>query len=171
MRYHPRQLLLAIVVLVAVLQACKHESNDSPTDLELLTRARSSEAGVWYKFSNVLLPRSSGSGHSEALLRTRFNAVAAAYLDTLGKVQENTVFPEGSLVVKELWPDGSGVGTYAVMLKRSADAAADENGWVWGYIRDNGEVRVTAVNRGAVCKGCHAGPGNINGTLMNMAYP
>ncbi|MBK7946161.1 MAG: cytochrome P460 family protein [Flavobacteriales bacterium] len=163
--------IIAIIGTLAALHACKHESDDSPTDLELLNRSRGPEAAVWYKFSNALLPRSSGSGHFESLLRTRFNSVAAAQLDTLGKVEEGTVFPEGSLIVKELWPNASGLGTYAVMLKRSGDAAADENGWVWGYIRDNGEVRQTAVNRGAACKGCHAGPGNINGTLMNAAYP
>lgn len=162
---------LALIGALAALHACKHESVESPTDLELFNRARGPEAAVWYKFSNTLLPRSGGSGHSESLLRTRFNSVAAARLDSLGKVEAGTVFPEGSLIVKELWPDASGLGTYAVMLKRSGDAAADEQGWVWGYIRDNGAVRQTAANRGAACKGCHAGPGNINGTLMNAAFP
>jgi len=171
MRHRTLPALLSIAGLLTVLYACKHETDDAPIDLELLTRARGPEAMVWYKFNSATLPRSSGSGHSEALLRTRFNSVAEAYLDTLGKVVPGTVFPDGSLVVKELWPDASGVGTYAVMLKRGGDPFADENGWIWGYIRANGQVRTSAVDRGAVCTGCHAGPGNINGTLMNAAFP
>ncbi|MBK9148334.1 MAG: hypothetical protein IPM12_11040 [Flavobacteriales bacterium] len=163
--------LIAIAAALAVLHACKHEADASPTDLELLARASGMEADVWYKFSDALLPRTSGSGHAEAFLRTRFNDIAAAHLDTMGKVMEGTMFAEGSLVVKELWPEASGLGTYAVMLKRSGDPAADENGWVWGYIRSNGQVRESVINRGAVCKGCHGGAGNINGTLMNAAYP
>ncbi|MFZ1695137.1 MAG: hypothetical protein WAT74_18220 [Flavobacteriales bacterium] len=171
MKHRTISALIAVIGIIVALQACKHETDESPTDLELLLRARGTEADVWYKFSEALLPRTSGSGHAETFLRTRFNDIAAAHLDTLGKVVEGTVFAEGSLVVKELWPNASGLGTYAVMLKRTGDPAADENGWVWGYIRDNGQVRESAINRGAVCKSCHAGSGNINGTLMNAAYP
>jgi hypothetical protein len=160
-----------LLVLPMVLLGCKHETADFDTDTELFERARSNEASVWYKLNDTLLPRSSNSGHSEALLRTRFNATAASALDSLGRVFADTTFRNGSLIVKELWPDANGIGTYAVMLKRPSDPSADDNGWVWGYIRSSGEVRQSAIDQGAVCRGCHAQTGSVDGTLMNAYFP
>jgi len=167
----PSRRLLFALVASAVLAACQHEVGSFDTDTELFERSRSNEASVWYKLNDTLLPRSSGSGHSEALLRTRFNATAASALDSVGQVIADTTFRNGSLIVKELWPDASGVGTYAVMLKRPSDPSADANGWIWGYIRSSGEVRESAIDQGAVCRGCHAQAGSIDGTLMNAYFP
>lgn len=47
----------------------------------------------WYKKSSTLLGRSSGSGHPQAYLRTKFNAIAAAKLDSSGKIQVLATFP------------------------------------------------------------------------------
>lgn len=62
--------------VMAVVQACKHETDELPTDLELPLRASGAEADVWYQFSDALLTRLSGSGHAQALLRTCFNEIA-----------------------------------------------------------------------------------------------
>lgn len=162
---------VSILALLSLgLMACTHEPDVFDVDLELLERARGNEASVWYKSDDTLLPRSSGSGHSETYLRTRFNAVAATALDSITLIPD-TIFPNGSLIVKELWPDGNGIGTYAVMLKRPSDPAADVDGWVWGYIRSSGEVRTSAIARGADCRGCHAQGGNVDLTLMGVYFP
>lgn len=161
-------LLLAPAIL---LTACAHEPDGIAVDAELLERARSSEAAIWYKFNDSFLPKSSGSGHNEALLRTRFNNRAATVLDSLGKVVPDTLFPEGSLIVKELWTDASTLNRYAVMLKRNNDPAADVDGWVWGYILANGEVAVSAAEQGAACRSCHGQSGHIDRTLMNKFFP
>ena len=161
---------LAIMAVLALI-ACRHEADTYGIDRELLERARSAEASVWYANDDALLERSSGSGHLEALLRTRFNAKAARVLDDDGRVVEDTVFPTGSLIVKELWSNTTTLGTYAVMLKRPGDPAADPDGWIWGYLRETGEVRVSALDRGASCRSCHSQSGNIDRTLMNAYFP
>ena len=162
------KLMIASILLVT---SCTHESDGIAVDAELLERARTNEAAVWYKFNDTLLPRSSGSGHSQALLRTRFNAKAATVLDSLGKVLPDTLFPEGSLIVKELWDDANSLNRYAMLLKRSSDPAADPDGWVWGYILSNGTVATSAADQGVACRTCHGQSGQIDRTLMNHYFP
>ncbi len=159
------------LILTVALSGCRHEADPFAVDAELLDRARGSEASVWYRFDDDLLPRSSGSGHNEAFLRTRFNDVAASILDENGKVMEDTLFPNGSLIVKELWLDENTLGTYAVLLKRAGTQGADADGWVWGYVRANGEVRESAINAGNACRSCHGQTGHIDRTLMNAYFP
>jgi hypothetical protein len=86
-------------------------------------------------------------------------------------VSMDTLFPEGSLIVKELMTDASTVGSYAIMLKESGNDAADASGWVWGYLRADGTVRIPAYERGASCRSCHTQAGHIDQTLMNIAFP
>lgn len=151
--------------------ACKHDPDPSAIDAELYLLALNTDGNVWYKHSDQLLPKSSGSGHSQPLLRTRYNEVAATVLDGDGKVQPDAVFPIGSLVVKELCEDDGSINTYAVLLKRPAEPAADPNGWVWGYLRANGDVRASALDQGAGCRTCHGQTGHIDQTLMNLFFP
>ena len=162
--------LLCLLVVVAS-AGCKHEPASSALDSELLELARASDGHVWYRFSDSLLPRSPLTGHGEAFLRTRYDPTAAALLDSTGKVLPDTTFPEGALIVKELWEDQSTLGTFAVLLKRPSDPAADANGWVWGYIRANGEVRNSALDKGSACRGCHGQAGSIDASLMNLSFP
>ena len=164
------QLFLALVLAWSAV-ACKHEAGTAPLDAELYQMALNSSGSVWYKNSPDLLPRSTGSGHSEAFLRTRFNGVAATALDSLYRVVADTTFPPGSLIVKELWSDANTLGSYAVLLKRPESEAADAGGWVWGYLRANGEVRAPALDRGAACRTCHTQDGEIDATLMNLYFP
>jgi hypothetical protein len=164
-------LWLTSVVVLAGAIGCRHEREEFAVDQELYRRALGTEASIWYKFDDALLPRSSQSGHGEAFLRTRYNAPAATVLDSMGKVIPGSTFPNGALIVKELWPDASGLGTYAVMLKRPTDRGADADGWVWGYIRSNGMVRESAIDQGAACRGCHSQSGHIDRTLMTKYFP
>lgn len=150
---------------------CTHEVLQDPIDMQLLQMARQTDGFTWYAGSASPLARSSGSGHQEPLLRTRYNAIAAASLDSNLMVAMDTLFPEGSLVVKELMGDASTIATYAILLKQSANPNADASGWVWGYVRPNGEVRVAAKDRGAACRGCHTQDGHIDQTLMNISFP
>ncbi|MBL8000423.1 MAG: cytochrome P460 family protein [Flavobacteriales bacterium] len=161
----------SILLLASFAGGCKHEADISSLDLELYELAQSTNGHVWYRANDDLLDRTGGSGHGEPLLRTRYNAIAATVLDSSGRVEPDTLFPSGSLIVKELWESGSTLGTYAVMLKRPGDPSADAGGWVWGYIRASGEVRVSALEQGAACRNCHTQAGHIDATLMNLAFP
>lgn len=140
-------------------------------DGELYNLSKDDAGYLWYKNSDAFLDKSSGSGHNFPFLRTRFNAIAASQLDASGKIVDNAVFPEGSVVVKELYNSSNELERYATLYKKSDSEFADANGWVWGYIEKNGKVVESAELKGASCIGCHSQGGNIDCMLMNVYFP
>ena len=164
---------IAALVLAILLStnACKKEEAAKGTDRELYEMSLETDGFIWYKNSDVLLPKSSITGHGETLLRTRYNSIAAQDLDVAGKVKDNTVFSEGALIVKELYNNANDFSTYAIMYKKPGHPDADATGWVWGYVRGNGDVRTAASEKGSGCRGCHNQAGNIDLSLMNVAFP
>lgn len=124
----------------------EHKETDDTSDAELLELAMDDAGFTWYNESDGLLPRSSGSGHAQAFLRTRFNSIAATVLDTNRKVLPDTAFPNGSAIVKELFDDASTLALYHPP-KKPSHPYADAEGWVWGYVRPDGEVREPSRNQ------------------------
>ena len=167
MRY--TKFLMDFLFSATIIVSCKKEAEG--IDAEMLELAQSGSGFTWFKLSANLLDKSSGTGHSEALIRTRYNAIAATQLDSAGRVKEGIVFPEGSLIVKELYSNSNTLSRYAIQLKRSSANEADASGWVWGYLEANGKVVEPASKKGEGCRGCHSQGGNIDLTLMNAYFP
>jgi hypothetical protein len=164
-------LVSAFLLGVWALSSCKKDDEPKGTDLELYEMAKATEGFTWYKLSGELLDKSAGSGHNFPFLRTRYNAEAATQLDPEGKIKADAAFPEGSLVVKELFENGSSLSRYAILYKDSGHADADANGWVWGYINGGGSVAEPASKKGTSCIGCHTQDGSIDYMLMNKFFP
>ncbi len=166
-------MLLFIIGLVA---GCKKE--DSPvapasvqsttTEAALYMLGKSPAGFTFYKNSPDTLSKGGNSGHPDAFLRTRYNSIAAKYLDANGKVKAGTVFPDSSLIVKELFTNKE-LTTYVFLFKKKGDTNADANGWVWAETSPSGTATYPAGNKGAGCTGCH-GTG-IDYTRMNDTHP
>lgn len=137
------------------------------TDAQVSALARATTGWTYYKNRPDTLMRSSGSGHAEARVRTRFNATAATQLDAGGKVRAGAVFPDSSLIVKELII-GSALNRYAVMMKMSGSANA-AGGWLWAYYAPDGSPQIPITSRGTSCVGCHSS--GIDHTRMNDSHP
>jgi len=150
--------------------SCKKGRKAKGIDKELLDLAKETAGYTWYKNSAAFLPKSSGSGHNYAFLRTRFNSVAAAMLDSAGMVKTGVIFPEGSVIVKELHSSENNLSRYAILYKKSSAKQADGKGWVWGYMDANGKVADPAKNKGKNCTSCHNQGGNIDYVLMNKFF-
>ncbi|MDP4630704.1 MAG: cytochrome P460 family protein [Flavobacteriales bacterium] len=153
------------------INSCKRDGQANGTDKELYEMAQSTSGFTWFKNSSSLLDKSSGSGHSFPFLRTRYNSIAASKLDSDGNIMADAIFPEGSLIVKELYQNSTTLGRYAILYKKSESADADTNGWVWGYINADGSVASAASNKGSSCSGCHSQSDNIDYMLMNKYFP
>ena len=80
-------------------------------------------------------------------------------------------FPEGSLIVKELYDNSTTLGRYAILYKKSGSSDADAKGWVWGYINADGGVAEAASKKGSSCISCHSQADNIDYMLMNKYFP
>lgn len=164
------QLVLTGVLLIGTFLACNKDKALGGVDGELYAMATAESGFTWYKFSDEYLTKSSGSGHNYPFLRTRFNSIAADFLDSQGRVQEGTIFPDGSLIVKELIEANNKIGRYAILYKDVDNEFADANGWVWGYINKDKSVAASASEKGASCISCHQQAENIDNILMNKFF-
>ena len=164
-------LIFLFGIIISTVNSCKKDKPAAGIDKQLFDMAKETSGFSWYKNSTALLNKSAGSGHSEPFLRTRYNAIASAMIDTSGKIISGSTFPDGSLIVKELYSNSSDIGRYAVLYKQANNADADANGWVWGYINSDETVAEPASNKGSGCKGCHSQADNIDYMLMNKYFP
>lgn len=158
-------------ICICTIDSCKKEEKGTGTDKELYDMAIVTNGVTWFKHSTVLLDKSAGSGHAQPFLKTRYNAIAAAKLDSTGKVKVGAQFPEGSLIVKELYDKSSKLERYAILYKSTGHKDADPKGWVWGYLNYDGSVSEPASNKGSICINCHSQISNIDYTLMNKFFP
>ncbi len=161
--------LFALLLGIWTINSCKKKEKE--LDEELFELAKETAGFVWYKNSSSLLSKSSGSGHPQTSLRTRYNAAAATKLDANGKITANATFPEGALIVKELYENSTTISRYAILYKKTDSPSADAKGWVWGYIDANGKVAEPASNKGKACISCHNQADNIDYMLMNKYFP
>ena len=171
MKFYSIHYLSVCISLVLIIASCKKDEESTSTDQRLYDMAKETSGFTWYKKSSTLLAMSSGSGHSQPLLRTRYNTTATAKLDSAGKIITGAQFPEGSLIVKELFSDNTKLSRYAILLKESSNPDADANGWVWGYINADGGVAESSSKKGSSCISCHSQTDNIDYMLMNKYFP
>ncbi|MBK8372619.1 MAG: cytochrome P460 family protein [Saprospiraceae bacterium] len=157
--------LLAIMAI-----SCDKEEKANSTDTVLFEMAKDTAGYKWFKNSSSLLNKSAGSAHPQPFLRTRYNSVAATMLDTNGKIKAGSVFPEGSVVVKELFSSEATLGRFAILYKSENNENADDKGWVWGYVNADGSISESSSNKGKSCIGCHSQSGNIDYMLMNKFF-
>ncbi len=163
-------ILSAFFVCIWTINSCKKEEEATGTEKELYDMAKTTSGFVWFKNSSSLLGKSSGSGHPQPFLRTRYNAIAASQLDSAGKILSGAAFPEGSLIVKELHDNATTLGRYAILYKKAGSSDADAKGWVWGYINSDGSVAEASSNKGSACISCHSQADNIDYMLMNKYF-
>ncbi len=163
---------LFLSLLIGLFMSCTKDKGLDTKDKELYQLALQSDGYFWYKNSDSLLDKSSGSGH-EGYLRTRFNSIASSRLDTSGKISGSAAFPEGSVIIKELFTTKqfSSLRRYAILQKKSDDKLADKNGWVWGYVNPDGTVAHSANLKGEGCNSCHSQGGNVDYVLMKKYFP
>lgn len=159
------------LVSIWTINSCTKDKEATGTDNELYEMAKATSGFTWFKNSSSLLDKSSGSGHPQPFLRTRYNSVAATKLDSIGKIMTGATFPEGSLIVKELHDNSTTLGRYAILYKKSGSADADAKGWVWGYINADGSVAEASSKKGSSCISCHSQADNIDYMLMNKYFP
>ncbi|MCB0429180.1 MAG: cytochrome P460 family protein [Flavobacteriales bacterium] len=167
--------LTAFVMGIGIIHSCKKKEQTTDTaadtDKELYEMAKVTSGFTWFKNSSTVLSRSAGSGHQQLFLKTRYNMIAATKLDSTGKIMSGATFPEGSLIVKELFGDSTTLERYAILYKNASSADADDKGWVWGYINADGSVAESATKKGISCISCHSQTDNIDYMLMNKYFP
>lgn len=163
----------AIVIIAACSSAVtapnpRSDAAFTVNDASVQALAATRSGWVFYKGRPDTLNRSPGSGHPEARLLVRYNAQAATQLDASGKVRAGAVFPDSSIIVKDLI-NGNSLVTVAVMVKLSRSPQATPDGWIWTEYGASGAVHTSVNSRGQGCIGCHGS--GIDFTRMNDSHP
>jgi hypothetical protein len=118
--------LFAFLTFLLLITSCSKTTNE---DKSLYEKVKSDAGFAFYK-NNTTVLQSSGSSPHNAYFRMRYNSIAINAMTDNGKLPGGGSFPEGSLVVKELYdsPTGS-LKLLAVMEKASqGSTGADGNG-------------------------------------------
>lgn len=148
-------LLIYICIAQMILQACRNDKVEASYDEDLYNEI--SDAGAYTYFQNgALLPGISPSPHGA--FKLRFNTQAQSVLDTSGEIPIGTKFPEGAVLVKEVYT-GSSISLLVVMKKDSKHANS-ANGWLWAEYTNDGSADYAVSKKGEACIGCHNGAPN-----------
>lgn len=108
-----------------------------------------------YQNKDTIRASSSVSGHSP-FFKVRMNAIARAALGSDGKLRVGALFPEGSLIVKDLYNSVGGARQLVAIMRKESANPSSNAGWLWAELQADGGVYVSAKDRGVLCMSCHS---------------
>jgi hypothetical protein len=150
-----------IVASIVAIQSCSKDKDDNALDADNALYCESTLSGYTYYKNGNLLAGVSPSPHGS--FKLRFNAIAAAALDTTGELPTGSSFPTGSIIVKEIFSGGS-ISLLAVMKKDPSNENAG-SGWIWAEYNPDGSSAFSASKKGDGCISCHNGTPNRDLTM------
>ena len=146
--------ITSFLTILVIIQACSKDKAHTDTDSKLYSEITT--GGFTYYQNGNLLAGVSPSPHGS--FRLRFNSVAFEALDNTDELTTGHTFPDGSLIVKEIYV-GNDPRFYSVMKKEPINAYAG-GGWIWAEYESDGTVLVSSGKKGNECTGCHGGSPN-----------
>jgi len=148
-------LFISVLILnISLLTACKDEDTESENDKVLYDEISAITNYSFYLDNDAVLESSDESPHND-YFRVKFNSTAADALTDNGKLPLSSTFPNGSIIIKELYDSQDGeLKLIAVMKKASDNNAA--NGWLWAEFKPDGTNFYSVDEKGASCVSCHS---------------
>lgn len=161
--------ILAITLVAAVFTSIVGCQKTTEAD-KLLFEKATDTGYTYYKADSTVKPSSSPSAHN-AFFRVKFNQTALAALTDSGRLPAGAVFPDGSIVVKELYNSVNGeLQLLAVMEKASGNSAAGNN-WLWAEFEPGGKAVFSTSKKGNGCISCHNASGNRDYVRLFELFP
>ncbi len=142
--------------------ACKkEEQKEDPalakglTDESMYASVKDNSGYVYYKNDASIKASSKSTAHG-TWFNLLFNSVASAALTDNGKLPVGVSFPEGSIVVKELYETQQGGLKYIAVMQKASKNENQNGGWVWGEFEADGKVYSGIGTKGGGCAGFHS---------------
>lgn len=146
--------------------SCKEEDKDiiSISDSQLILKMQ--EPGYVY-YTQDTLP---ANGPHQSFVLVRFNSKASSVLNQNNEIEPGQTFPEGSVIVKEVFDTIGGLlRESTIMLKSKNDKNASGN-WVWAMINADNSIAVSVTQKGQGCVECHSATPNRDGVKIFDAH-
>ncbi len=148
---------LLLILCISIVSSCKKDEEEERKANKDLYCDINSGGATYYVGTQVI---TEGLGGAHGFIKVRYNNIAASALDSTGKLPVGGTFPNGSVVVKEIYSSLSGgLNLYAIMKKETSNENAG-SGWLWGEYKPGGEVVFSAAKKGNGCISCHSLPDN-----------
>jgi Cytochrome P460 len=163
-----KYLLLVCIIAPIICFQCKKKTTDDDTTIYKELNANINF--TYYKNNNSILQSSPTSPHG-GYMRVRFNSIAANALNASGKLDAGKTFPDGSLIVKEIYNSNSATDfkVYAVMKKTVGTNTA--SGYYWAEYNKDGSIAYSGTKKGSGCVSCHAQSGNSDLVRLFSLFP
>jgi len=146
------KILYLFPAVVVILVCCTKDQGKNPAlaynDLALLDSCIQNHR--YYKNDDQTLL--SGAHGPHGTFKLRFNAIALKALTDNDKLPLGSVFPNGSLIIKDIYR-GNDLSLYAFMYKKSGT-------WLWAEIKPDKQVLHSVNGTESICTGCHSQSGN-----------
>ncbi len=156
-------IIISALLICSLLWACTKDVGSLPItvfdDAALVALVKNDSGKVtWKNAANDSL-FTSGSEHGSKQYKLRMNPTASAACTDAGKLPTGGVFPNSSLIVKQLYsaPGGS-VESYAVMYKK-------DGAWLWAKYGVTGNVIHSFTANSSVCTSCHTSNRDLTWTF------
>jgi hypothetical protein len=150
---------LLLLFLAELIYGCKKDDVEEESlvtsDQSLYDKVKNNQF-AYYQDNNILLQPAGGSPHGT--FKLRFNATAQSVLGPDGKLPTNGVFPDSSILLKEVY-NGNVLTLLVPMMKLSRDKNSGSR-WVWAEYNPDGSVVYSISNKGQGCIPCHSSSPN-----------
>lgn len=157
------------LIAITFLFACSTKKDEGVvvSDATLFNIAQTVSSFSYYKNSTDTLLSDPTSPHG-GYMRVRFNQKVMSVMNDSATRIISTTFPEGSMVVKEIYDTPGGPLLELAIMYKVAGASNGAGGWVWNEMLPDGSVEYSTANKGSECIDCHRGATNMD--LVRVFY-
>lgn len=139
--------LLVLATLALTFASCQKKKLNE----ELYESSKATDL-QFYKNNDTIYSGAGSSPHGS--FKLKFNGIAVAALGADGKLHTGATFPNGSVIVKEVYTDG--VPSLYVVMKKDSESKFQGENWVWGEYKLDGTTVYSVADKGASCISCHS---------------
>lgn len=142
------------------------------TDAKLLDIIQEVEGFNFYKGkSSIFRATSEGTQVHGPFITIRYNDKAASVFDASGNLPTNAVFPDSSLIVKDIYnTDNANDRKFWAVMMKLPDDPNQVDGWVWAEYRADESAVARLSGKGSLCVSCHNRGGNIDKTRAFSSF-
>lgn len=149
-----KRILLFFFVLHYVSCVSEKEEGAVVMDQTLVNLAQNSTSFTYFRNSTDTLATDPSSDHG-AFMRVRMNPRAVASMnDSVNNLNE-ALFPDESMIVKEMYNFKGGPLTGFVIMYKLRSGSDSNGGWLWGEYQSDGTPFYPVSKKGDRCIGCH----------------
>jgi hypothetical protein len=155
-----KKLFLLISFFVIILCVTGYIYLNSPgktiQDDALFKWVNSEKDYTYYKNNDAVLPTSEETDRAhDNFMRTRLNKIASSVLNDEGKLPKGAVFPDSSIIVKEIYSDKNSPPEIIAVMVKLKGAENSNKDWLWAEYSPSGDVEYSVSKNGKVCVSCH----------------